>query len=109
MSEAPKWDEFTKELTKRMGLDHSLSVAVPAPLIEAIAMRAAELVGERLTAEREPWIRVEEAAEHLACKTNRIYALASAGRIPCRRDGARLLFRRSELDAWLKAGGGKRP
>ena len=50
----------------------------------------------------EPWIDVAAAAEHLACKRQRIYDLVHADRIPHHRDGTRLLFRRSELDAWLE-------
>lgn len=66
--------------------------------------RLRELVAERDTADGsagEPWIGVAAAAEHLACKRQRIYDLVHAGRIPHHRDGSRLLFRRSELDAWL--------
>jgi excisionase family DNA binding protein len=48
-------------------------------------------------------------AEHLSCGRSRVYALVSAGRIPYRKDGSRLLFRRSELDGWLAGGGGVRP
>jgi excisionase family DNA binding protein len=57
----------------------------------------------------EPWIGVRDAAAHLACPRSRIYALVSAGRIPHRKDGSRLLFRRSELDSWLTQGGAVRP
>jgi excisionase family DNA binding protein len=49
----------------------------------------------------EPWVDVAGAAEHLACKRQRIYDLVHAKRIPHHRDGSRLLFRRSELDVWL--------
>lgn len=86
-----------------------LNIPVPPALIEAIAHRAAQLVAEARPATPEPWIGVVEAAGHLACPRSRIYALASAGRIPHRKDGSRLLFRPSELDRWLDAGGGKRP
>ncbi|MEJ7785505.1 MAG: helix-turn-helix domain-containing protein [Solirubrobacteraceae bacterium] len=85
-----------------------LAVAVSPELVEAVARRAVELLAER-TAEPEPWIAVPAAAEHIAAPTSRVYALASAGRIPCVRDGSRLLFRRSALDAWLAGGGGVRP
>ena len=73
----------------------------------------AELVADRVAGAGdegpEPWIDVEEAAAHLACPRSRIYALVSARRIPHERDGSRLLFRRSVLDAWVEAGGAKRP
>jgi excisionase family DNA binding protein len=50
----------------------------------------------------EPWVGVAQAAEHLGCKPQRIYNLVADRAIPFRKDGSRLLFRRSELDAWLE-------
>lgn len=50
----------------------------------------------------EAWVGVQEAAEHLGCKPQRIYNLVHDQAIPHRKDGSRLLFRRSELDAWLE-------
>ena len=89
----------------------ALSLAVPAELVELVAERAAELVADRLTAAPAPesWCGVKEAAEHLACPKSRVYALVSAGRIPYAKDGARLLFKRSQLNAWVQQGGGRRP
>ena len=78
----------------------SLAFTIPDELVERIAERAAELVAARAD-EPEPWFGVEQAAEHLACKPHRIYGLVHRGEVPYRKDGARLLFRRSELDAWL--------
>jgi excisionase family DNA binding protein len=86
-----------------------LSVSLPPELVEIVAERAAELVEERSGARVEPWIGVRDASAHLACPASRVYALVSARRIPHRKDGSRLLFRRSELDAWLAEGGAVRP
>jgi excisionase family DNA binding protein len=85
-----------------------LSVPVPEGFVEQVAARVAEILGAR-EPQPEPWVGVGAAAEHLACPRSRVYALVSARRIPHRRDGSRLLFRRSELDAWLEGGGGLRP
>jgi len=87
----------------------ALSLALPPELVEVVAQRTAEIVAERLGQQPEPWIGVDQAAEHLACPKSRIYALVSAGRIPHEKDGSRLLFRRSDLDAWLEQGGATRP
>ena len=89
----------------------SLALPVPDALVEAVAERAAALVAAQLSPEREPWIGVPDAAAHIAAPRSRVYALAACSppRIPHRKDGSRLLFRRSELDAWLDTGGGKRP
>jgi len=89
-----------------------VAFALTPDLIDAIAARAAELVAAQLAPAPEPWIGVDEAAVHLACPKSRIYRLVSRARggkrsnpLPYEKDGSRLLFRRSELDAWLARGG----
>jgi excisionase family DNA binding protein len=86
----------------------ALEINVPNEVIETVAERVATRLGEHLGPEPEPWVGVERAADHLACPKSRIYDLVSARRIPHQRDGSRLLFRRSDLDAWVTRGGGKR-
>jgi excisionase family DNA binding protein len=83
-------------------VDDAPVLPVPPQVIELIAARAAELVllGTKDSAS-EPWIGVVEAAAYLACPRSRIYELVSRNRLPFRRDGRRLLFRRAELDAYL--------
>src|SRR5256885_13574044 len=78
-----------------------LTVALPPSVVELIARRAAAIVTEALSAKPEPFIGVDQAAEHLACKPQRIYDLVSQRRLDSHRDGRRLLFRRSDLDAYL--------
>jgi hypothetical protein len=57
-----------------------------------------------------PWLRgAAKIASYIDCQASRVYALASAGRIPVERDGSALVARKSELDTWLRNGGGKRP
>jgi excisionase family DNA binding protein len=75
--------------------------------IERLADHVAERLGQR--APSEPFLDAEGAAVHLACGVSRVYALVSARRIPHQRDGSRLLFKASELDAWVADGGAKRP
>jgi excisionase family DNA binding protein len=82
-------------------LDTELRLALPRTVLEAIARRAAAIVAESLSTEPQAFIGVEQAAEHLACKPQRIYDLVSQGRLGCHRDGRRLLFRRPDLDAYL--------
>jgi excisionase family DNA binding protein len=86
-----------------------LALELPDALIDALAERVADLLADREPGGPEPWIGVEDAAEHLACGKSRLYALVSARRIPHEKDGSRLLFRRSELDRWLEQGGARRP
>ena len=77
-----------------------LGLSVSADFIDAIATRVAELL-QPAPGAPEPWIGVDEAAAHLACKPQRIYDLVSQRRLPFRRDGRRVLFRRSDLDGYL--------
>lgn len=89
----------------------AISVNVGDELIERIARRAAELLSEQASAPTEDgWLRgAERIAAYLDCPRSRVYALASARRIPVHRDGSALIARRSELDKWLLGGGGLRP
>ena len=88
--------------------ERALSVSLSDEAIEAIADRVAEVLASR-SEEPSRGLGWREAAEHLHCKPQRIYALVHQRRLSPRRDGARLLFRRSELDAWLATGGLSQP
>src|ERR1039458_5140768 len=83
----------------------NLELQVPDMFVQAIAERVADLLADSLPASSpsEPWIGVEQAAEHLACPPSRIYDLVSQRRLTPRRDGRRLLFKRSHLDAAIEA------
>lgn len=83
------------------------------PLVQALLDKVAadpeaiERLRELLmppAAKAEPWVGVEQAADHIGAKRQRIYDLVHADRIPHRRDGTRLLFRLSELDESLNKG-----
>jgi excisionase family DNA binding protein len=77
-----------------------VQLLLPPEAIEAIAQRAAELVLAQLPARQpSPYLSVDEAAVYLRCTKQRVYDLVSAGRLPRHKDGARLLLRRSDLDA----------
>src|SRR5437016_1733022 len=90
-----------QEPTAGAALDAALAALAPA-----IADQVADLLLERLaefSSARSPWLDVAEAAEYLRCKPKRIYDLVGQERLPAHRDGARLLLRRDELDAYLNA------
>lgn len=80
------------------------TLALPPELLEAIAKRVAELLAERQPETAPELLTVTEAAEFLRCGRQRIYDLVSQGRVPCLRDGSRLLFRRVDLLAYLDQG-----
>lgn len=87
-----------------------LTVAIPAELVELVAQRAVELLAERQTPTEDGWLRgAERIGGYIDAPPSRVYALASAGRIPVHRDGSALVARSRELDAWVRDGGGKRP
>ena len=85
--------------------DHTsaLALTVPPALVEAVAVRVADLLAERLPAQRgpEPWLDVDAAAVYLACRPHRVYDIVAEGRLRCAKDGRRSLFRREWLDAYL--------
>jgi excisionase family DNA binding protein len=77
-----------------------LRVGIPDSLVDEIAAR----VAERLERPGESWLDVDAAADYIAAPRSRIYDLVSQGRVECRRDGRRVLFRREWLDAALNGG-----
>jgi hypothetical protein len=77
-----------------------------------LADSLAPLLVKRLvqSAPEDGWLRgAEQIAGYIGSPRSRVYALASARRIPVQRDGSTLVAPRSELDSWLYRGGGKRP
>jgi hypothetical protein len=77
-----------------------------------LADKLAPLLVNRLAppAAGDGWLRgADQIASHIGSPRSRVYALSSARRIPVQRDGSALIARKSDLDAWLRGGGGKRP
>jgi excisionase family DNA binding protein len=56
-----------------------------------------------------PWLTAAAAARYLACPESRIRKLTMTGELPCHRDGRRVLYRRDELDAYVRNGGAASP
>ena len=90
-----------------------LTLEFPPELTERIVDRAAELVAERQVPDAaDGWLRgAKRIAAYIDAKPDRVWALAACKppRIPVHHDASALIARRSELDAWLLAGGGVRP
>ena len=99
-----------------MNTSHQASPAPPAAplaltlspaLLELLVEQVAERVAARESGPREAWVGVDRAAAHLGCGRQRVYDLVCRRRstgIPHRKEGARLLFRLSELDSWIESG-----
>ncbi len=94
-----------------------MSTTLALALLDAFDEPALDRLAERLAprlASKQPaadgWLRgAEKIADYIDAPRSRVYALTSAGRIPVQRDGSSLIARRSELDAWVRDGGGRRP
>ena len=81
-----------------------MSVPVPDELLEAIAIRAAEIVLARSKAvDRSPYLTTREAAEYLRCAPQRVHELVCRGALTRRKEGGRLLLDRAEVDALVIA------
>jgi len=73
--------------------------------LDALAQRVAALVIEQLERPgRSPWLNADEAAEHLRCPVSRIRKLTMTGELPAHRDGRRVLYRRDDLDRYVRQG-----
>lgn len=87
-----------------------LTLALPDDVVDAIAERAAAIITDRQVESEDRWLRgADQIAAYIDCPRSRVYALTSARRIPVHHDGSALIARRSELDRWLRDGGGVRP
>lgn len=86
----------------------NLAIAVDDQLVEQIAQRAAQILAagqDRPTEGR--WLRgAKDIAAYIGSPLSRVYDLSSAGRIPVEHDGSTLLAHTTDLDAWIRSGGG---
>lgn len=72
-------------------------------LDERLASRVIGRIVASLAKEPDPWLNSDQAARHLACPRGRIDDLVQPGKLEAHRDGRRLLFCRSYLEAWLSS------
>lgn len=52
----------------------------------------------------EPWLSVEEIADHLKISKETVYRWLEKGKIPAHRVGKQWRFKLSEVDEWVKSG-----
>ncbi|HHM6455351.1 TPA: helix-turn-helix domain-containing protein [Pseudomonas aeruginosa] len=55
----------------------------------------------------EPWISVEQIAEHLGVTRDSIYRWIEAKRLPAHKIGRLWKFKVSEVDDWVRTGGAR--
>jgi excisionase family DNA binding protein len=82
----------------------NLAITLTDAQVNEIAARAAELLADRQPTVS-PWLDADGAAAHLATSRDRIYDLVQLGKLTPRRDGRRLVFKRSDLDGYLEGNG----
>ena len=78
--------------------------------IESVIDLLADRLADRLRSQQDgdapapssPYMTVEEAADYLRCKPQRIYDLLSQGRLTPVKDGRRTLVERSEIERYLR-------
>jgi excisionase family DNA binding protein len=85
-------------------LQLELPEAVVDELVERVAERAAAIVLKRLDSNDRspsPYLSVDEAAQLLRSRRQRVYDLLSSGRLTRFKDGSRVLVSRDEIAAYL--------
>ncbi len=53
----------------------------------------------------EPWVDVDDVAEHLSVARDTIYRWVKSRHLPAHRMGSLLRFKLSEVDEWVRVGG----
>lgn len=86
----------------------NVQVTLPAETISALAAVLARHLPAPEPREPSPFLTVAEAAVYLRASRQRVYDLLSSRRLPKYRDGARVLIRRVDLDAYLGQPGAER-
>jgi excisionase family DNA binding protein len=79
----------------------AINLTVPDELIEEIVAVVVARLNVQPPAES-PYMSVDEAADYMRCKKQRVYDLISARRLTRLKDGTRVLLRRGEIDAYLE-------
>lgn len=76
-------------------------VTLPTETIDAVAAVLARRVPVPSPPDPSPYLTVAEAAVYIRASRQRVYDLLSSRRLSRRKDGARVLISRAELDAYL--------
>jgi excisionase family DNA binding protein len=76
-------------------------VTLPAETVGALAAILARRLPTPVPPDPSPYLTVAEAAAYLRASRQRVYDLLSSRRLSRRKDGARVLISRAELDAYL--------
>lgn len=83
----------------------SVGIDFSDDFVGALAEALAPLIAERLRPEPARWLTARQAAAHLNAPLSRVRKLTSTGALPVHREGGRVLYRREELDEFIRRGG----
>ena len=88
-----------------------LNIDVPHEVVETVARRALELMRDKQQESSDGWLDAAGAARYLGIPKTALHKLTAARAIPFEQEGAgcKLYFKRSDLDAWRRQGGGRAP
>lgn len=75
---------------------HPADLAVLVEAVEALKIQS-------------PWLSAKEAASYLRCPLSRVRKLTVTRDLPHEKDGRRVLYRRDDLDAFIRSGGAISP
>jgi len=76
-------------------------VTLPAEAVGALVAVLAPRLPAAAPPDPSPYLTVAEAADYLRASRQRVYDLLSSRRLSRRKDGARVLISRAELDTYL--------
>ncbi len=68
---------------------------------KAVALRVAEHLATGPATAQGRLMSVTDAADYLGRSKQAIYHLVNQAKIPCKRQGSRLMFDRRDLDRWI--------
>ena len=88
-------------VTIRIELDDRVLDVLADRLAERLAVQASPPASATAT----PWLSAQAAADYIGCSLSRVRKLTMLGDLPTHRDGARVLYRRDDLDAYIRSGG----
>jgi len=87
--------------TMRLELNDSALDALAERLADKLAARLAPPGVHAAT----PWMGAQAAADYIGCSLSRVRKLTMLGDLPTHRDGGRVLYRRDDLDSYIRSGG----
>ncbi len=96
----------TRDAGDRMSAtETTVALTLPPDLVDLVAERAAEILSERQPPDTSPaWLDTAAAEEYAGMKPGRLHDLKQRRKIaPAGWDGRKPMYRREDLDAYLKA------